>query len=229
MKSILALLLILGFLNASDENYKLGKEIYQKTCVSCHGVNGEGNKHVSFITNPKHLNKSILTQEQAFIIIKQGAHEAGAGSDIMPRFKYNYSDDELQDVSYYISKAINSNRDERVQKLLDESDAVAEIDKSKMLEIGKKIFTRNCSMCHGINGDAQSEYIEKSRKEKNFIYPQNLQKTLLDEEQIFLYVKYGGQYWGSPETNMPSWKVKYKDFELKSVAKYVNEQIKIIK
>ena len=68
--------------------------------------------------------------------------------------------------------------------------------------------------------------IEKSKKENDFIYPYNLARTLLTEDQVFLYVKYGGPYWGTHKDDMPAWKRKYNDAEIRSVAHYVKTKMK---
>ena len=229
--------IILGFFLLSsmyaqeikDHSFENGKIIYQQTCVSCHGKSGSTNPYMQLVVKPRKLSKTILTQEQSFQITKEGAHFWGAHSDLMPTFKYVFTDSELEDVSYYIAKAFNPDREKKIQKLLDESDSISKEDQSKMLKTGEKIFNRNCSMCHGMSGNGQSEYVEQSKAQKNFIYPYDLRRTLLTEEQIFLYAKYGGKYWGTMKDDMPSWKNKYDDFILKSVAKYVNEKIKTMK
>jgi mono/diheme cytochrome c family protein len=64
-----------------------------------------------------------------------------------------------------------------------------------------------------------------SKGSKEFLYPYNLTKILLSEEQIFLYAKEGGHYWGTDKKGMPSWKKKYDDKTLRSVAHYVKEKI----
>ncbi len=215
--------------SSSDTSFKNGEAIYEATCVSCHGINGETNEEMQLVVKPRKLNLTILTQEQSFKVIKEGAHHWGAHSDLMPAFKYVYNDKELMDVAHYITKKFNPKVDEKVKKLLAESNVISKTDKSQMLNIGKKIFNRNCSLCHGLTGNGQSAFVEQSKADKNFIYPYNLQRTLLTQNQIFLYAKFGGHYWGTDKDDMPSWKKKYNDFKLKSVAKYVNEKIKKIK
>jgi len=234
-KTIFALALsLLGSLSldanesAMEKSFNNGKKIYEQTCISCHGANGETNPEMRLIVKPRKLNQTILTQAKSFKIIKEGAHHWGAHSDIMPAFKYIYGDNEITDIAYYVSKAFNEQRDSKVQKLLDESDTISADDKSKMLKTGEKIFKKNCSMCHGITGNGESAYVEQSKSSKNFIFPYNLTRTLLSEDEIFLYAKFGGKYWGTDKEDMPAWKRKYNDFQLKSVAKYINEKIKKI-
>jgi len=213
-----------------EENYmfKEGKAIYQQTCVACHGNDGKTNQSMQLLVKPRTLVKTILTQEQSFQIIKEGAHFWGARADIMPSFKSIYSDDDIRSVAFYISKAFNPNRDEKVNKLLEESKTKL-LSEEKLLKDGHKIFKRNCSLCHGITGNGESAYVEQSKENDNLIYPYNLTRTLLTEEQVFLYAKYGGHFWGADKTDMPSWKKKYNDEKLKAVARYVHLKIKKIK
>ena len=230
MKKIILFLSLVGTL-FSNESFKSkafieGERIYNETCVSCHGEDGQTNPQMQLVVKPRKLNKTILTPEQSFKIIKEGANHWGARADIMPAFKYVYSDKQIDAVAKYISKRFNPNRDEKVKKLLEESDKLSLDQKAKMLKTGKKIFKRNCSLCHGITGNGESVYVEQSKTNNEFIYPYNLQKTLLKEDDIFLYAKFGGHFWGTSKKDMPSWKKKYNDFKLKSVARFVQEKIK---
>jgi len=209
-----------------DTMMETGKNIYEKTCISCHGAEGETDSQMKLVVKPRQLNNSILTQEQMFCIVKFGAHEYGAHADIMPTFKYVYSDKQIDAVVYYISQAFNKKRDERVKKLLSDAMQPSLKQKSTMLRVGEKIFHRKCGMCHGDTGNGESQYIEQSKADENFIYPYNLQKILLSEDQIFLFAKYGGHFWGTVKNDMPSWKRKYNDIELKSTARYIYQKIK---
>jgi len=228
-------ILLLGLLpflllaqNKSDQElFNAGEEIYNSTCISCHGKNGETNPQMRLVIKPRKLDSTILTQEQSFQIIKEGAHYWGAHSDIMPAFKYVYKDEQIMSVAYFITKKFNPNRKRKVKQLLKESIST-KISDAKMLKTGAKIFKRNCSLCHGVTGNGESVYVEQSKENNTLIYPYNLRRTLLDEEQIFLYAKFGGHYWGTDKTDMPSWKKKYDDMKLKSVAKYIHENIKEI-
>ncbi|MDF1875033.1 c-type cytochrome, partial [Sulfurimonas sp. SAG-AH-194-I05] len=164
---------------------------------------------MKLVVKARDLTKTILTPEQSFEIVKEGAHAYGSHADFMPTFKYVYKDEEIEDVVYYISKAFNPKRDERIKKLLDASTKLSQEDEAKMLKVGAKIFNRNCSMCHGITGNGKSDYVEQSKAQDSFIYPYDLRKTLLNEDEIFLYSKFGGHFWGTSADDMPSWKKKY--------------------
>lgn len=209
--------------------YDKGEEIYSQACSSCHGKDGETNSQMRLLVKPRKLSLTILTREQSFKIIKNGAHHFGAHSDLMPAFKYVYTDKQIESVAYYITKKFNLHREKRVADALGDTPNDFKEDNSKMLETGEKIFKKKCSLCHGESGNGESEYVELSKSSSRFIYPYNLTRTLLSQEQIFLYAKYGGHYWGTDKDDMASWKKKYNDFKLMSVAKYVNEKIKRIK
>lgn len=222
-------IVLFGFDKTDEEQYSIGKAVYEETCISCHGKDGKTNQDMQLVVKPRQLTKTILTQEQSVKIISEGAHYWGARADIMPAWKYVYSPEQIEAVAFYISKTFNSDRDEKVKLLMDESGSISEIDDKKIFKYGEKIFKRNCSLCHGITGNGESEYIEKSKASNVFIYPYNLTRTLLSEEQIFLYAKFGGNHWGTDKSDMPSWKKKYNDIKLKSVARYVKENIVKIK
>jgi len=212
-----------------EQMLDLGQEVYEQTCISCHGEKGETNPEMQLIVKPRQLQKTLLTKEQSFEIIRHGAHYFGAHADLMPAFKYVYNDEKIAAVALYITKKFNAQRAEKVQTLLDASQKLTESEKVNMLQVGKKIFQKKCAKCHGVTGNGESEYVEESKADKSFIYPYNLTRTLLSEEQIFLYAKFGGHFWGTDKKDMPSWKRKYNDVKLKSVAKYVEEEIKKLK
>ena len=213
----------------NEKMFEMGEEIYEETCISCHGVDGQTNLEMELVVKPRQLNKTILSEAQAFQIIKHGAHHWGAHSDIMPAFKYVYSDEQIHSVAHYVSKKFNASRDKRVEKLLKESTKLSNKEEKNKLVLGKKIFQKKCALCHGVRGNGESEYVEQSKHEENFIYPYNLTRTLLQEHQIFLYAKFGGHFWGTHKDDMPSWKRKYNDIILKSVAHYVEKEIKKLK
>ena len=232
MKLLLATTLILStsLLCAAQLSHEgmmqTGKKIYESTCISCHGVDGKTDPNIKLVVKPRQLSKSILTEAQMFKIAKYGAHAFGSHADIMPTFKYVYDDDQIRSVVHYVSQTFNKGRDERVKRLLKESTKLTQEQKAQRLKVGSKIFHRKCAMCHGDTGNGQSEYVEQSKADENFIYPYNLQKILLNEDQIFLFAKFGGHFWGTNKSDMPSWKKRYNDVKLKSIAHYVAQKIK---
>ena len=212
-----------------NEMMETGKQIYESTCISCHGIDGKTDPEMKLVVSPRQLSKSILSEKQMFKIVKNGAHAFGSHADIMPTFKYVYSDDQIDSVVHYVSKTFNKERSSRIKNLMTESITLSKEQKAERLKVGSKIFHRKCAMCHGDSGNGQSEYVEQSKEDEGFIYPYNLQNILLDEEQIFLFTKFGGHFWGTAKNDMPSWKKRYNDVKLKSVAHYIAQKIKKFK
>jgi mono/diheme cytochrome c family protein len=215
--SLLAGLSVLVF--ANDSMFEMGKRIYEQTCISCHGSTGSADTNISLVVKPRSLRETLLNEKQTYLIIKHGAKYWGAASDMMPPFEMIYDDKQLYAVAHYISKAFNPDVTQRVEKLYAQSDAIAPSHHAKMLKRGEKIFKRNCSWCHGLDGKGDGE---ATRNPEKSIYPYDLGKTLLSNEQMFLYAKYGGAFFGTNKDDMPSWKKKYDDYTLKSVISYID-------
>ena len=218
MKLLFLIILAISFLQSSDDLYKLGEKNYNETCVSCHGDGGNSDTNMKLIVLPRALNKTILNEEQSYQIIKKGAHFWGAAADMMPSFESIYKEKELRSLAHYINKKFNPNIQERINKLYSEKKAIPKDKKSKMLKRGKKIYKRNCSWCHGLSAHGDGE---ASRNPEMSIFPYDLTKTLLTSKQMFLYVKYGGKYWGTDKDDMPSWSRKYDDYTIESIIKYI--------
>lgn len=222
MKKILfAVLAFYSIISANESNeniLNIGENIYKKTCAYCHGNNGIPPKNITLLVVPRDLRKSILEEEQIFRTIKYGAHFWGAKSDIMPSFKSVFSDSEIKAVTQYVSKKLNPDRKDKNQKLYEKSQNINNFKNSEIVNNGKKLFNKNCKLCHGAKGRGDGI---ATKKQGESIYPYDLTKILLTEEQIFLYVKYGGKYFGTFKNDMRSWQNTYNDDALKSVAKYV--------
>jgi mono/diheme cytochrome c family protein len=220
---LITLLISSSFALSHQEQLVLGGKLYKETCISCHGAKGKGNDNVNLIVKSRKLSETILTKEQTYRIIREGAHYWGAKADIMPAFKYVYKDFEIEAISTYISEIFNPNIEKRIKQKCNECEKIKPEQKPKMLKRGKKIYKRNCSWCHGKKGKGDGV---ATTSPVDSIFPYDLTKTLLTQQQIFLYVKYGGKAWGTHKNDMPSWKKKYDDFTLRSVVKHVDEVLR---
>lgn len=223
MKIYIVSLFIAISLFGVDKDYMVGKSLFEQTCISCHGADGDGSDTLHLIVMPRSLSKSVLDENQSYNIIKKGSHYWGSSADIMPSFESVLDEFELRSIAFYIHKKFNPHSHERVVKLYAQSDEIPVEKKSKMLKRGKKIYKRNCGWCHGLTGKGDGE---ATRNPEKSIYPYDLRKTLLTDKQMFLYAKYGGQFWGTHKDDMPSWKRKYDDFTLKSVIKYIDKEFR---
>lgn len=206
-----------------DDPMKEGERIYNATCAYCHGENGKPNENTTLVVNPRDLSMIIKNEEQSYLIIRDGAKKWGAKAEIMPAFKDVYNEEQLRAVTKFVSTKFNPNLEKRIEELYRESKKAPESKKAKMLKRGKKIYKRNCKFCHGKEGKGDGI---ATKNPVDSIYPYDLTKTLLTKKQIFLYTKYGSKHFGTAKDDMPSWKRKYDDFTLKSVAKYIDEVLK---
>jgi cbb3-type cytochrome c oxidase subunit III len=219
-KSLLAITLLSTVIVAGDINN--GKKIFSQNCAVCHGEYGNG-LNMSFDVNPRNLTKSLLKKEQMIKVITDGAVEYGALTHEMRAFKGELSTKQIDDVAEYVSSTLSKKSYDESINLMFKSDLIPESKKEKMEKWGKKIFKRNCAFCHGPKG--LGDGIATRNPEKS-IFPYDLSKTILSEDQMFLYIKYGGKHWGTARGDMPAWSKKYNDFKLKSVSQYVEKYIK---
>jgi mono/diheme cytochrome c family protein len=208
---------------ANNELFKSGKILYEETCISCHGVDGKAKTSMKLVVKPRDLTKTLLNEQQTYLIAKDGARHWGAKADIMPGFKYVYNEEQLRALSYYITKQFNPNLKKRMATICTKCEKEPMGQDKKMAKWGKKIFQRNCKFCHGEAGHGDGV---ATSNPVDSIFPYDLTKTLLTKKQIFLYVKYGGHYFGANKKDMPSWKKKYNDFKLHSISKYIDEVIR---
>ena len=103
------------------------------------------------------------------------------------------------------------------------SQVLASNDLGVSVKLGERLYNRTCIWCHGENGKGDGV---AAKDETYGVTPKAFEHTILSEEQIYLYAKHGGQYWGSANSDMPGWATHYSDMELKSIARYIIKHIK---
>jgi len=224
MKKLILLISCVGVLFSSDmHDIQNGEQLYKDTCISCHGVDGKADTDMKLIVKPRDLTLTLLTEEQTYNIIKDGARYWGAKADLMPAFKYVFNESQLRDLSHYIVNKFNPDVKKRIETQYNASEKEPVGQAKKMAKWGKKIFNRNCKFCHGETGKGDGV---ATTSPVDTIFPYDLTKTLLNKKQMFLYIKHGGKHFGTDKDDMPSWKKKYNDFKIHSITKYVEEVIK---
>jgi mono/diheme cytochrome c family protein len=82
-------------------------------------------------------------------------------------------------------------------------------------EVGKRLYMKTCSVCHGKNG-APNKKLEFKVK------PRDLCKTILTKQQTYEIIKHGTYYWGSSADIMPAFKDTYSDKEIHAIANYIS-------
>ena len=91
------------------------------------------------------------------------------------------------------------------------------------VKLGERLYNRTCIMCHGEEGKGDGSV---TKAENNTIKPKAFINTILSEDQIYLFAKHGGKYWGAANSDMPDWGNKFSDNELKSIARYIVTKLK---
>ena len=90
----------------SQSDPVVGKEIYERLCVSCHGSTGRGGRMAGMLpVPPRNLADAGYMQgrspEQLFTVIKDGSAASGL-SDAMPGFGNQLNDREIRDTVAYV-------------------------------------------------------------------------------------------------------------------------------
>ena len=90
----------------SQSDPVVGKEIYERLCVSCHGSTGRGGRMAGMLpVPPRNLADAGYmqgrTQDQLFTVIKDGSAALGL-SDAMPGFGNQLNDQEIRDTVAYV-------------------------------------------------------------------------------------------------------------------------------
>ena len=152
---------ILGNVTAQVEP---GIELYQKYCLSCHGIDGKGDGELSYLLYPKPRD---LTRG-LFKIRSTEPSNPPADSDLISSIKngmpgtampsFDFLDfNQLSDIVSYIKYLGNIENSNAVQieipHLLSET--------NELLELGKTVYTQiGCNKCHGEKGkgDGPSAY-----------------------------------------------------------------------
>jgi len=148
--------IIIVTLNFSIAKDHLGKELYRKYCLSCHGIDGKGDGKLSYLLYPKprdftrNLFKIKSTQpgypptdDDLITTIKKGMPGTS-----MPSFNFLDSN-ELKDIVNYIKDLGNINNKNSV--LVEVPDEISQTD--ELLKLGKTIYTEiGCNKCHGESG-----------------------------------------------------------------------------
>jgi mono/diheme cytochrome c family protein len=223
--AISALLFVFGSFDTKDvattqiqSSVQRGEKLFDNNCAICHNKNGGIKRDLGFAVAPRDLTKSLLSKMQIEELIKEGSHHYGSKMDVMPPFKSVLKEQDIKDVATFISEKMNKDSFISAQTLYNSSQKIPEDKKEEYLKKGKKLYTKRCSFCHGLDGKGDGI---ATQMPEGSIHPYNLPKTLLTNEQKFLIVKYGAKKWGASTEDMPGWS-KYDDMTLKGIVEYLD-------
>lgn len=211
-KSFLLFVLLSSQLIFVKTVYADGREVYDRKCAGCHGIEGDGQGPGSSIVNPHPRDfrtwifkyKSTPedyppTDEDLLRVIKNGIPGTA-----MPGFEGILSDDEVKSVIQYMKNfSVFETEEEGVPVV--EIDGIPELG-SGVIEKGENFYKElGCPKCHGEKGRGDGTRSQELEDDwENKIVPRNLTKGWTYKrgssvEDIYITLKIG-----IPGTPMPS-------------------------
>lgn len=180
---------------ASQDN--VGAEVYKKHCVVCHGEKGDGNTRAVTGMNPKPVDFTLpksaseLTRDRMI----EGVAEGKPGTT-MVAWKESLSAKEIEAVVDYIRESFMR------------PSAGADTP-------GKTIFTQNCAVCHGEEGNGKSRASGGLMKKPRDFTSETVRKELTREQMIF------SATYGVPNSPMVGFKGRLTEKEIETVVDYI--------
>ena len=195
-----------------------GKELYVQRCMTCHGCagNGLGTYGGTLIVTPANFKVDpfrTMPDDQWFWHVSEGVQ-----GSVMPPWKESLTESQRWNVIHYI-QAVYANTLERDPNEGDVPPEYAKTDPlpltSDNIDAGKRIWTRECAVCHG----------DAARGEG--IYRAGIEPVPPSFNDTATYNTYtdGDFFWrvseGVPWTAMPTWKVIYNETERWQLVTYI--------
>ena len=207
-----------GWPTFKDSGLYEGKLLYVSRCMTCHGCagNGLGTYGGTLIVTPANFKVDPfrdMPDDQFFWHVSEGIQ-----GSVMPPWKESLTEAQRWDVIRYIQEmyAHPFERDPNEgtpPPAYDKKDPLAlTVDN---IDAGKRIWTRECAVCHGDEGKGQGVYragIEAVPP--NFDNPDNY-NPYTDADYFWRVSE------GVPWTAMPTWKVIYNDTERWQLVMYI--------
>jgi len=184
-----------------DVNLSLSKPefrggiVFKHYCVLCHGERGDGKARATKLYGIDNLLIGDNSDEYNEKIIREGG-AAVNGSDLMPPWGYELTDEQISDVVAYI-KGVSS-----------------------PVKRGEAVFKTNCILCHGINADGKGRAAVLYDPP-----PANLTKSDKNDEYKTLIITLGGAAMGRSPV-MPVWEGQLTPQEIKDVVAYLKTVLK---
>ncbi len=187
-----------------------GKELYIERCLTCHGCagNGLGSYGGTMAVTPADLKQEpfrSMPEDQWFWHVSEGLP-----GTLMPTWKTSLSEEERWKVIRYARQIFSR----PVMRDPDEGDPGGEYEgvnnplplTPEALDAGKKVYIRECLVCHGDSGRGTGPYREGLQPSPpDFSDKSKYGKDYTDADY----------YWrvseGLPWSAMPAWKVQYSE------------------
>ncbi len=180
-----------------------GKAIYDRHCAFCHGADGRADTPVGRNLQPRPRNftdpvaVARLTDDQIYKAIKNG--KPGTA---MAAWGQLLSESQVGDLMEYI-------------RGLAPSKAPGLTPEQLSIEIGRRIYNKECSGCHGLEGRADTDLAKVLHPHpQNFADP--IEMARMDDGRMYAAIKLG-----RPGTAMASWGELLSPTEIIDLMRYI--------
>lgn len=179
-----------------------GKAIYDRDCAFCHGEDGYADTPVGRLLEPRPrrfadpVEMARLNDEQVYRAIKDG--KSGTA---MASWGKVLNEVQIGDVMDYIHQLAGTSKPMDKQKL--------------SLEVGRRIYDKECAFCHGLMGHADTDVARVLRPPpRKFSDP--IEMARVDDGRMYAAIKLG-----VPGTAMASWASLMSPVEIIDVMRYI--------
>jgi len=179
-----------------------GKALYDRDCAFCHGADGRADTPVGRILKPRPrrfadpVEMARLTDDLIYRAIKEGKPGTAMAS-----WGKVLSEAQIGDLMDYIHQL------EGKGELL--------TDQQLSLEVGRRIYDKECAFCHGLTGHADTDAARVLKpRPRNFADP--VEMARVDDGRLYAAIKLG-----RPGTAMASWGSLLTPVEIIDVMRYI--------
>ncbi len=179
--------------------HERGRVLYEAHCAVCHGVDGRADTPVGHMLKPPPRNfadpveMARLTVDRVYRAIKEGRPGTA-----MAAWEQILTETEIGDVIDHIHSLREARTPERLS-----------------LEVGRRIYEKDCAVCHGADGRADTPAAKVLQpRPSNFADP--IEMARLDDGRMYSAIKLG-----RPGTSMGGWGELLSPAEIIDLMRYI--------
>ena len=190
---------------AASSNTVTGKALYEQYCAFCHGVDGRADTAVGRILEPRPrrfadpVEMARITDDQMHKSIKEGI----PGTAMAP-WGQRLSEPQIGDLIDYIHS-------------LEVKTGPGASSEQISLEVGRRIYDKECSFCHGLKGGADTDAARVLQPPpRKFADP--IEMARVDDGRLYAAIKLGRS-----GTAMAGWGDRLSPVEIIDVMRYIRK------
>lgn len=184
-----------------------GKVLYEKHCAYCHGLDGRADTPVGRLLKPRPRNfadpveMARVTRDRIYRAIRDGRQGTA-----MPAWEGVLGETQMGDMTDYIQSLVPP---------LPRTLSAGELS----LEIGRRIYERECAICHGTDGRADTKAAKiLIPRPRNLADP--IEMGRVDDGRMYAAIKLG-----RPGTGMAGWGELLSPVEIIDLMRYIRSLV----